>query len=104
MFSETVYYIGRVLGDRNVLYKDVNPNLLAVMAQRTRPEEKIDVVTLYLVDVVAGRIIHSRVHRRASGPVSLVVSENWVLVSLSCTLVVPIMTISLPINLRLSIF
>jgi len=39
-------------------------------------------VHLYLVDVVVGCVIHSIVHRRASLPISLVVSENWVLYSI----------------------
>ncbi len=81
--SEHVYSIGRVLGDRNVLYKYVNPNLLAVMtAGQSTLEKGIDTVSLYLIDVVVGRIIHSTLHRRASEPASLVVSENWVLVSI----------------------
>ncbi|VDD82910.1 unnamed protein product [Mesocestoides corti] len=79
--NEHVYSIGRVLGDRNVLYKYVNPNLLAVMTSGVSQLEKIQVVSLYLVDVVVGQVIHSIVHRRASEPASLVVSENWVLYS-----------------------
>ncbi|CAH8440658.1 unnamed protein product [Heterobilharzia americana] len=59
--SEHIYSVGRVLGDRSVLYKYLNPNLIAVLT------------------TVAGRILHSAVHRRCSEPISLVHSENWVI-------------------------
>ena len=77
-----MYSIGRVLGDRNVLYKYVNPNLLAVMTTGlSKMEGDQPLVYLYLIDTVAGQVVHSVVHRRAGEPTSLVVSENWVLVS-----------------------
>ncbi|KAM7539289.1 hypothetical protein Aperf_G00000057648 [Anoplocephala perfoliata] len=80
--NEHVHSIGRILGDRNVLYKYVNPNLLAVMTGGVSAmEEGKPMVSLYLIDTVCGQIIHSVVHRRAAGPTSLVVSENWVLYS-----------------------
>ncbi|VDN38305.1 unnamed protein product [Dibothriocephalus latus] len=71
------------MGDRNVLYKYVNSNLLAVMTLGESALEKVDIVSLYLIDVVVGKVIHSAVHRRCNHPVSLLVSENWVLVSAS---------------------
>ncbi|VDL95942.1 unnamed protein product [Schistocephalus solidus] len=80
--NEHIYSIGRVLGDRNVLYKYVNPNLLAVMTLGESALEKVDIVSLYLIDVVVGKVIHSVVHRRCNHPVSLLVSENWVLYSM----------------------
>ncbi|KAL5105218.1 ER membrane protein complex subunit 1 [Taenia crassiceps] len=80
--NEHVYSIGRVLGDRNVLYKYVNPNLLAVMTGGvSKAKGGLPLISLYLIDTVAGQIIHSVVHQRASEPTSLVVSENWVLYS-----------------------
>ncbi|KAH9278781.1 ER membrane protein complex subunit 1 [Echinococcus granulosus] len=80
--NEHVYSIGRVLGDRNVLYKYVNPNLLAVMTGGvSNVKSGLPLISLYLIDTVAGQIIHSVVHQRASEPTSLVVSENWVLYS-----------------------
>ncbi|VDK32612.1 unnamed protein product [Taenia asiatica] len=80
--NEHVYSMGRVLGDRNVLYKYVNPNLLAVMTGGvSKARGGLPLISLYLIDTVAGQIIHSVVHQRASEPTSLVVSENWVLYS-----------------------
>ncbi|EUB58619.1 hypothetical protein EGR_06502 [Echinococcus granulosus] len=82
LLAEHVYSIGRVLGDRNVLYKYVNPNLLAVMTGGvSNVKSGLPLISLYLIDTVAGQIIHSVVHQRASEPTSLVVSENWVLYS-----------------------
>lgn len=82
--------MGRVLGDRSVLYKYLNPNLLAVVTAAASGVEGSSAehhssqsITLYLIDVVAGRIVHSATHRRCSEPVSLAHSEHWVVVSVS---------------------
>ncbi|VDL65054.1 unnamed protein product [Hymenolepis diminuta] len=61
--------------------KYINPNLLAVMTEGVNALEGHSVISKYLVDTVGGQIIHSVVHRKAVEPTSLVVSENWVLVS-----------------------
>ncbi|VDL64442.1 unnamed protein product [Hymenolepis diminuta] len=79
--NEHVHSIGRILGDRNVMYKYINPNLLAVMTEGVSALEGHSVISKYLVDTVGGQIIHSVVHRKAVEPTSLVVSENWVLYS-----------------------
>ena len=38
-------------------------------------------ITLYLLDGVTGQILHSANHKRATGPVNMVLSENWVVYS-----------------------
>ena len=38
-------------------------------------------VTVYLMDSVTGGIVYHTTHRNAHGPVQLVHSENWVIVS-----------------------
>ena len=38
-------------------------------------------VGILLIDGITGRIIHDAVQRKARGPVHLVHSENWVVVS-----------------------
>lgn len=97
--QERVHSQGRVLGDRSVLYKYVNPNLVAVITQGYHPSCECTfhilsssivesfvmvnllsaVLNLHLIDVVTGSIIHSTTHRRAKEPVHLVHSENWVI-------------------------
>lgn len=77
---ERVHSQGRVLGDRSVLYKYVNPNLVAVVTQGFDPVHK-NFLNLYLIDVVSGAIVFTVTHKRAREPIHLVHSENWVLYS-----------------------
>ncbi|KAF6108506.1 ER membrane protein complex subunit 1 [Phyllostomus discolor] len=76
--SEHVHSQGRVMGDRSVLYKSLNPNLLAVVTESTDGHHERTFIGIFLVDGVTGRIIHSSVQRKAKGPVHIVHSENWV--------------------------
>ncbi|KAL1020636.1 hypothetical protein UPYG_G00002730 [Umbra pygmaea] len=76
--NEHVHSQGRVMGDRSVLYKYLNPNLLAVVAESTDTHPERAFVGMFLVDGVTGRIIHEAVQRKARGPVHFVHSENWV--------------------------
>uniref|UniRef100_A0A8C8AYW2 ER membrane protein complex subunit 1 n=1 Tax=Otus sunia TaxID=257818 RepID=A0A8C8AYW2_9STRI len=76
--SEHVHSQGRVMGDRSVLYKSLNPNLLAVVTESTDTHHERTFIGIYLIDGVTGRIIHSSVQKKAKGPVHMVHSENWV--------------------------
>ncbi|XP_035238782.1 ER membrane protein complex subunit 1 isoform X1 [Anguilla anguilla] len=76
--NEHVHSQGRVMGDRSVLYKYLNPNLLAVVTESTDTHQERSFVGTFLVDGVTGRIIHEAVQRKARGPVHCVHSENWV--------------------------
>ncbi|XP_073426418.1 ER membrane protein complex subunit 1 isoform X1 [Dendrobates tinctorius] len=75
--NEHVHSQGRVMGDRSVLYKYLNPNLLALITESTDTHPDRCFIGIYLIDGVTGRIIHSSVQRKAKGPVHLVHSENW---------------------------
>lgn len=77
---ERVHSQGKVLHDRSVYYKYVNPNLLAV-ATITSDQIHRSVVSIYLIDGVTGLVLHSTSHKRAKGPVHLVHSENWLVYS-----------------------
>ncbi|XP_071439248.1 ER membrane protein complex subunit 1 isoform X2 [Hetaerina americana] len=77
---ERVNSQGRVLADRSVLYKYINPNLVAFLAQGFDPIHK-HFLNVYLVDVVSGAIVFSLTHKRAKGPVHILHSENWVVYS-----------------------
>ncbi|KAG8228186.1 hypothetical protein J437_LFUL008624 [Ladona fulva] len=74
---ERVNSQGRVLADRSVLYKYINPNLVAFVTQAV---DKY-ILNIYLVDVVSGTIVFSLTHKRAKGPVHILHSENWVVYS-----------------------
>lgn len=73
--NDPVASIGRALGDRNVLYKFLSPNLLVIGT--------VDVTTssasFHVLDAISGRILHTLSHAAvdATQPISCVVSENW---------------------------
>ncbi|XDV45908.1 hypothetical protein PO909_013917 [Leuciscus waleckii] len=75
--NEHVHSQGRVMGDRSVLYKYLNPNLLAVITESTDIHQERSFVGIFLIDGVTGRIVHEAVQRKAKGPVHFVHSENW---------------------------
>ena len=79
-YTERVHSQGRVLADRSVLYKYVNPNLIAIATLSDDSLHK-HVLGIYLVDGVTGLVIYSTNHKRARGPVHLVHSENWIVYS-----------------------
>ena len=81
--DEETHSPARVLGDRGILYKYVNPNLIAIMTEGTsgdacQPEQSINI---YLVDGVTGALIHSKHHPKSRGPSKMVHTENWIVYS-----------------------
>ncbi|KAJ3038483.1 hypothetical protein HDV00_000580 [Rhizophlyctis rosea] len=74
--DEKVASLGRVLGNRSVLYKYLNPNLLALAT--TKVNGTSHTLYLYLLDTVSGVVHHRGVTYGAGGDVYLVQSENWV--------------------------
>ncbi|XP_029161247.1 ER membrane protein complex subunit 1 isoform X2 [Nylanderia fulva] len=77
---ERVHSQGRVLSDRSVLYKYINPNLVAVVTEGIGHAHK-NTLNLYLLDVVSGAMIFSITHKRVRGPIHIVHSENWLVYS-----------------------
>ena len=76
--SSAVHSPVRVLGDRNVLHKYINRNLLAVGIEHAGDGEfEESSVQVMLVDTISGKILHSTRHREAKGPLSFVMGENW---------------------------
>ncbi|XP_078741044.1 ER membrane protein complex subunit 1-like, partial [Lampetra fluviatilis] len=98
--GEHVHSPGRVLGDRSVMYKYLNRNVVAVALQSVEPGTTATTATTtgttgttgggggagppsergwvsVLVDTVTGSLLHSAVVRRARGPLRMVHSENW---------------------------
>jgi len=77
--DEEVHSPARVLGNRGILYKYVNPNVIAIMTESSvgdpcTPEQSMNV---YLVDGVTGALVHHIHHPKARGPSKMVHSENW---------------------------
>ena len=75
---DPVASIGRVLGDRSVLYKYLNPNTIVVSAVDTQ-EQGNNGLTVYLLDTVSGQILHSERHEGvdAQKEISCAIAENW---------------------------
>ncbi|KAK5985909.1 ER membrane protein complex subunit 1 [Trichostrongylus colubriformis] len=65
---------GRVLIDRNVQYKYANPNLVAIASL----DSVHQYLSIFLVDVVSGQMIHSARLAKATAPVHLVHCEHWI--------------------------
>jgi len=74
--DQTVHSQGRVMADRSVLFKYINPNLAFVLAEGKDASSK-SFINIYLVDLVTGRVVFSVTHKRVNGPYHIVHSENW---------------------------
>lgn len=70
---DPVASIGRVLGDRSVLYKYFTPNM-AVLTSLSKTS-----LTLYLIDAVTGTVLYNWAHKGvvSTYDISSVLSENW---------------------------
>ena len=77
---DPVASIGKALGDRNVLYKYLNPNIILITAVGT----EASTATFYILDAASGSVIHSVTHTGVEMdlPIASTVSENWFAYSL----------------------
>ncbi|XP_035220797.1 ER membrane protein complex subunit 1-like [Stegodyphus dumicola] len=78
--QEHVHSQGRVMGDRSVLYKYLNPNLAAVFTEGSDSVQKT-FCNIYLIDIITGLIVYSASHKRCKSPIHVVHSENWIVYS-----------------------
>ncbi|KAI1105990.1 DUF1620-domain-containing protein [Jackrogersella minutella] len=71
--------IGRVLGDRTVKYKYLNPNTVVVAAV----DEQATSLTVYLLDTVSGQILTSSTYEGVdpAKEITCAVAENWFMCS-----------------------
>lgn len=81
--SEAVASIGKVLGDRRVLYKYLNPNSILVKA--TDDVRKLLVITV--LNSASGSVLYSATHQGVdtNRPMTSVVSENWIAYSFTAS-------------------
>lgn len=75
--EEVVHSQGRVMADRSVLFKYINPNLAFIIAEGQDTSGK-GFINIFLLDLVTGRTLFSANHKRVQGPYHAVHSENWV--------------------------
>jgi hypothetical protein len=78
--NDPVASIGKVLGDRTVLYKYLNPNTVLV----TAVSDETSTASFYLLDTVSGDILYSISHEGVdtSQPITSALTENWFTYSL----------------------
>lgn len=73
--SDAVASVGKVLGDRSVLYKYISPNIALLAATSSTT------LSIYLVDAVTGAVLHTTTHTgllsHANVQPSALLSENW---------------------------
>ena len=77
---DPVASIGKALGDRNVLYKYLNPNLILITAVGLATSS----ASIYLLDSISGQTLYTTTHSGidASKPIAATFSENWFAYSL----------------------
>ncbi|KAL2820469.1 hypothetical protein BDW59DRAFT_181474 [Aspergillus cavernicola] len=70
---DPVASIGKVLGNRSVLYKYLTPNAALITAVGETS------ATFYLLDAVTGRVLHTSTHKGVdtAQPIASTMSENW---------------------------
>ncbi|KAJ7555394.1 hypothetical protein O6H91_05G035400 [Diphasiastrum complanatum] len=84
--DEVVHTQAKVLGDRNVLFKYLNKNIVFVTTVAPGPSSKVGLaapedswLVAYLIDTITGQVLHRVTHQDVQGPVHAVLSENWVI-------------------------
>ena len=77
---DPVASIGKALGDRNVLYKYLNPNLILI----TAVHNEASTATIYLLDSTSGALLYSTSHSDVdlNYPIRSTISENFFAYSL----------------------
>ncbi|KAF2032111.1 DUF1620-domain-containing protein [Setomelanomma holmii] len=73
--QDPVASIGKVLGDRSVLYKYLNPNIVLVSAVI----DSAHTAAVYLLDSASGQLLHTMSHSDVdtSRPIPSTISEHW---------------------------
>lgn len=77
--------IGRVLGDRSVKYKYLNPNTIVVATIDGGSSEGATIaaasssLTIYLLDTISGQVLHAAAHEGIdpNKEISCTIAENW---------------------------
>lgn len=76
---DPVASIGKVLGDRSVMYKYINPHLISIVTANPTGST----ASVHLLDSVSGTVLYSTTHNGVdtSKPIVSTVSENWIVYS-----------------------
>lgn len=73
--NDPVASIGKVLGDRRVLYKYLSPNLALLVTANDATKS----ASFYVLDTVSGATLYSNIHSNVDleAPIASIMSENW---------------------------
>jgi outer membrane protein assembly factor BamB len=73
--DDPVASIGKVLGDRRVLYKYLSPNLALLVTAN----DANHAASFHLLDTITGNALHADVHHNVdlSAPIASILTENW---------------------------
>lgn len=80
--NDPVASVGKVLGDRRVLYKYLNPNIALLVTATTTVSSApttSNSATIYILDTITGSILYSTTHTSIdlTSPIASLMSENW---------------------------
>ncbi|CAO3620546.1 unnamed protein product [Cunninghamella blakesleeana] len=69
--------LGRVLGNRNVYYKYLNPNIMAFITGNTQSQT----LKIRIIDIIKGSILYEAAHHQVSSfdQAHLIQVENWII-------------------------
>jgi len=84
--EDTVFAPYYVTGSHDVLYKYLNPNMIALSTVSDSPpffkgskgQGRGSSVHMYCLDTVTGHILYHVAHPQSKGPTHMAISENWV--------------------------
>ncbi|KAI5362280.1 Putative ER membrane protein complex subunit 1 [Septoria linicola] len=73
--NDPVASIGKVLGDRRVLYKYLSPNIVLLVTVNKAAHS----ATFYILDTVTGSTLHANVQQDVDlqEPIAAIITENW---------------------------
>ena len=73
--NDPVASIGKVLGDRRVLYKYLSPNIALLVTAN----EDARSATFHILDTITGSTLHADLQREVdlNAPISAIITENW---------------------------
>lgn len=77
-FEDPVHSYTKVLGDRSLLFKYLNPNTALIVAGGVHSNAEFEDSDLeaFLIDTITGRVLYRQIHESAKGPVHGVVSQH----------------------------
>lgn len=74
----------RVVGDSAVLWKYLNPHSIVVATSQKGNKDTDSSITIYVIDVISGRLLTSQVQKYALPPFHMLSSDNYIVYDYWC--------------------